>query len=81
MTDPKTTDPMIAALLRERAGYVQAHRADRAAQVTAELKRRGYEEPAEAEPEGNENAAGAPRGRRAPGGKQTATTDLTGEGK
>jgi hypothetical protein len=71
MTDPQTTDPMIAALLRERAGYLQSHRPERAAQVTAELKRRGYEDPAEVEPQANEDATGAPRGRRAPGKRST----------
>ena len=39
----ESTDPYIAALLRERAGYVQFGKADRVKAVDAELKRRGYE--------------------------------------
>ena len=38
----ETTDPMIAALLREREGYVRFDRPDRVKAVDAELKRRGY---------------------------------------
>lgn len=36
---------MIRALLAERAGYERQGRADRAAQVTAELERLGHIEP------------------------------------
>lgn len=36
---------MIRALLAERAGYERQGRADRAAQVTAELERLGHVEP------------------------------------
>src|SRR4051812_32176311 len=38
-----TKDPNIAALLRELEGYVQYGRDDRAEQVRADLKRRGYQ--------------------------------------
>ena len=42
---------MIAALLREREGYVQYGKKDRVAAVDAELKRLGHEpEPEKAEP-------------------------------
>lgn len=41
----ETKDPMIAALLRERDGYVRFGKADRIEAVDAELKRRGYEDP------------------------------------
>lgn len=37
-----TKDPNIAALLRELDGYVLYGRTDRADQVRADLKRRGY---------------------------------------
>lgn len=50
---PKTTDTMIAALLREREGYVARGLDDRVAEVDEQLKLRGYE----AEDAG-------PRGRR-----------------
>jgi len=38
----ETKDPMIAALLREREGYVQFGKTVRVAAVDAELKRRGH---------------------------------------
>lgn len=40
----ETKDPMIAALLREREGYVKFGKADRVKAVDKELKRRGHEE-------------------------------------
>jgi hypothetical protein len=45
----ESKDPMIAALLREREGYVAFGKKDRLTAVDAELKRRGYDEP-KAEP-------------------------------
>lgn len=42
MSEPKTTDPMIAALLREREGYLRAGKADRVAAVNEQLAVRGY---------------------------------------
>lgn len=45
MTDdtPKTEDPMVAALLRERAGYVgREGKEDRVAAVDEQLELRGY---------------------------------------
>ena len=38
----ESQDPFIAALLREREGYVRSGKDDRVAAVDAELKRRGY---------------------------------------
>jgi hypothetical protein len=65
----ESTDPMVAALLRERDGYVKRGLPDRVAQVDAELARRGYVGPAVvADPEST-----PPRGRRSPGPKQTAS--------
>lgn len=47
----ETTDPMIAALLREREGYVVYGKTDRVKAVDAELARRGYKaEPKKAPP-------------------------------
>lgn len=43
----ESKDPMIAALLREREGYVTFGKTDRVEAVDAELKRRGYEEKSE----------------------------------
>ncbi len=60
----ETKDPMIAALLREREGYVQFGRPDRIKAVDAELKRRGY-------------AADEPKGRQSRQAKQ-ATADSAG---
>jgi hypothetical protein len=43
MTDaPKTEDPMVAALLREREGLVQRGLDGRVAEVDEQLKLRGY---------------------------------------
>lgn len=43
MTDqPQTEDPMVAALLRERVGYVSRGMTDRVAQVDEQLELRGY---------------------------------------
>lgn len=39
------TNPLIAALLREREHYIRRGLPDRAAQVAAELARMGYEDP------------------------------------
>lgn len=44
--EPQTTDPMVAALLREREGYVLRGMKERAAQVDEQLKLRGYKPPA-----------------------------------
>jgi hypothetical protein len=47
MTDaPQTEDPMVAALLREREGYVGRGMDDRVAQVDEQLRLRGVEPPA-----------------------------------
>lgn len=73
-----TTDPMIAALLRERTGYVLRGLDDRVAEVDAALKARGYKEPAKSEDasRGEESAepAKGPTGRRAKSA-QTAKGD------
>ncbi|SEG44847.1 hypothetical protein SAMN04489712_105274 [Thermomonospora echinospora] len=43
--EPQTEDPMVAALLRERAGYVQRGLDDRVAAVDEQLKLRGHTPP------------------------------------
>jgi hypothetical protein len=43
---------MIAALLRERAGYVQYGKKDRIKAVDAELERLGWEDPEKEKPKG-----------------------------
>lgn len=60
----ETTDPMIAALLREREGYVQFGKADRVKDVDAELKRRGHTPKAE-----------EPKKRASREGQQSTTAD------
>lgn len=77
MDDSKTNDPMIAALLRERASYVNRGMADRAKAVDVELKRRGWSEPkaekaAAVDKAADKAADGAPQGRRAPSKATTA---------
>lgn len=52
-----TKDPNIAALLRELEGYVQYGKDDRADQVRADLKRRGYTFKEE-QPKGRSSRAG-----------------------
>lgn len=63
-------DPMVAALLRERAGYVSRGLDDRVAQVDEQLKVRGHTPPGEAK-EGEDPADAPPKGRRTPA-KRTA---------
>lgn len=73
MTDaPKTEDGMVAALLREREGYVTRGMDDRVAQVDKQLRARGYTPDSETT-DGNatESRAQAPKGRRA---RRTETT-------
>lgn len=45
--DPQTSDPMIAALLREREGLARRGLPERVAQVDEQLKARGYQSQAE----------------------------------
>ncbi|KIF69239.1 hypothetical protein HY68_12620 [Streptomyces sp. AcH 505] len=40
--EPQTDDPMVAALLRERAGYATRGMDERVAQVDEQLKLRGH---------------------------------------
>lgn len=60
-------DAMIAALLREREGYVRLGRADRVAQVDEQLRLRGVEPPADdkTEPTKPSSRSTPPKGRRA----------------
>lgn len=63
----KTDDRMIAALLRERDGYLARGQKDRAALVDEQLSLRGYEPPADERPADTgpeaDPATAAPRGR------------------
>jgi hypothetical protein len=52
----KTEDPMVAALLEERRGYVQRGDKDRVARVDEQLKLHGYEDPEAKKPEPKERA-------------------------
>lgn len=61
-----TTDRNIAALLREREGYVLYGKPDRVEQVDADLKRRGYVAQSD----------DAPKERKTRAGKQS-TADAT----
>lgn len=63
----KSDDPMIAALLREREGYVQKGQKDRVKAVDDDLKRRGHVDKSE------------PKDREAPK-KSTATSKPKREG-
>lgn len=66
MTDePQTEDPMVAALLREREGYVQRGMNDRVAQVDEQLKLRGHKPPADEKASVPASPSTPPKGRRA----------------
>jgi hypothetical protein len=68
MTDaPQTEDPMVAALLREREGYVVRGMDDRVAQVDEQLALRGHK-PDDAKPAARSTT---PKGRRAKGTETT----------
>lgn len=58
-------DPMVAALLREREGYVTRGMDDRVAQVDEQLRLRGVEPPAAAKSDAPMSRSTPPKGRRA----------------
>lgn len=58
-----TDDPMVAALLRERAGYLNRGMNDRVAQVDEQLALRGHTVPDEADGE-TVSRESAPKARR-----------------
>lgn len=66
--EPKTTDPMIAALLREREGYERTQQRDRVAQVDEQLRLRGYDPNPDGDekPKTERSTDRAPKGRQAP---------------
>jgi len=68
-----TEDPMVAALLREREGYVTHGQADRVAQVDEQLKLRGVEPPTDDKPASSKPTSRTtpPKGRRARGTETT----------
>jgi hypothetical protein len=66
MTDaPQTDDPMVAALLREREGYVARGMDDRVAQVDEQLRLRGATPPADSGTPAAPSRSAPPKGRRA----------------
>jgi len=71
--EPATEDPMVAALLRERVGYVTRGMDDRVAQVDEQLRLRGVEPPADGKTEPSRPASRStpPKGRRAKGTETT----------
>ncbi|MGW4476802.1 hypothetical protein ACWENQ_44725 [Nonomuraea sp. NPDC004354] len=73
--EPVSKDAMVAALLREREGYVQRGLAERVAEVDEQLKLRGHAPPKSNTPPNSETTGeatgGKPRGRRAPGKSRT----------
>lgn len=71
MSEPKSDDPVVAALLRERVGLAQRDLPDRIAQVDQELAARGYvTADGERGAESGQEAADKPRGRQTrPGAK------------
>jgi hypothetical protein len=69
--EPRSTDPMVAALLREREGLVQRGLDDRVAQVDEQLALRGYTPPGAEKKTPTAGRSTAPRARRA---SRTETT-------
>lgn len=70
MTEPQTEDPMVAALLREREGYVGRGMDDRVAQVDEQLKLRGVEPPDAGKSSTPQSRSTPPKGRRTRGTEQ-----------
>lgn len=66
----KSEDPMIAALLREREGYVAFGKKDRVKAVDEELERRGWTDPDE-----------KPKGRASRDSKQATADDSREQAK
>lgn len=69
-----TEDPMVAALLRERDGYVTRGLDDRVAQVDEQLKARGHTPPGakpDSETPADDPEKTPPKGRRAPAKRTT----------
>lgn len=71
-----TDDPMIAALLREREGYVQQGMDDRVAQVDEQLALRGHTPPTEA-PEASQGSKDGNARSTPPKSRRTARKDTT----
>ncbi|MFI7707611.1 hypothetical protein [Nonomuraea sp. NPDC049480] len=76
MAEPQTEDPMIAALLRERDGYVQRGMDDRVAQVDEQLALRGYEA-SEDDSETSKEDGEADARSQPPKGRRTARKSTT----
>ena len=69
--EPLTEDPMVAALLREREGYVTRGMDDRVAQVDEQLRLRGYEPPAAKKSAAlQQSRSTTPKGRRTQGSEK-----------
>jgi hypothetical protein len=66
MSEDATEDPMVAALLRERAGYVQHGKTDRVAQVDEQLKLRGHDPDSSGEARTSSPRSQPPKARRQP---------------
>jgi hypothetical protein len=70
--EPVSKDTMVAALLREREGYVQRGLLERVAQVDEQLTLRGHTPPKDDPPPKQEvTGEQTPRGRRPPGKSRT----------
>lgn len=69
--EPVTDDGMIAALLREREGYVLRGLVERVAEVDEQIKLRGGTPPQDGPPPKQETTEQKPRARRAPGKSTT----------
>lgn len=68
-----SSDPMVAALLRERDGYVQLGLEDRVAQVDEQLRLRDYSPPAAEGDGGKEPRNDPPKDPKTPAKRQQQT--------
>lgn len=75
--EPVSRDSMVAALLRERQGYLSRGLPERVAEVDEQLRLRGHEPPKDGPPPKTETAEqhrtdqSQPRARRVPGKSRT----------
>ncbi|MFM9796525.1 hypothetical protein [Streptomyces turgidiscabies] len=73
---PQTEDPMVAALLRERAGYVgRKGKEDRVAAVDEQLELRGYAPDGERIADGEDGGEQAEARTTPPKGRQSRSPD------
>jgi hypothetical protein len=69
--EPQSTDPLIAALLREREALIQSGLHDRVAEVDEQLRQHGHHMPVDRAAKAPASRSTQPKGRRARGSETT----------